>query len=115
MTPAFMGNALLRALRPSDFKILNAALTPIALEKAHTVFNPGEPASHVWFPKTGMISIVALDGKGTAIEVATVGHEGMTGFATVMGGENVSLRGDGPSPGERLGETPSHSLRSIWR
>ena len=48
-----------------------------------------------------MISIVALDDKGSAIEVATVGYEGMTGLSVVLGSETmiyssmVQVPGDG--------------------
>ncbi len=80
---------------------LRPALEEVALVKDHPIFLPGEPASHVWFPDNGMISIVALDDKGSAIEVATVGHEGMTGLSVVLGSETmiyssmVQVPGDG--------------------
>ena len=76
-------------------------LERVALVKDHPIFLPGEPASHVWFPHNGVISIVALDDKGSAIEVATVGHEGMTGLSIVLGSETmiyasmVQVPGDG--------------------
>jgi CRP-like cAMP-binding protein len=96
-----MANVLLRALAPNDMDALRPLLEKVALVKDHPVFLPGEPASHVWFPRTGMISIVALDHQGSAIEVATVGHEGMTGLSTVLGDETmiyssmVQVPGDG--------------------
>jgi CRP-like cAMP-binding protein len=80
---------------------IRPALEPVELVKDHPIFLPGEPASHVWFPNNGMISIVALDDKGSAIEVATVGHEGMTGLSVVLGSETmiyssmVQVPGDG--------------------
>jgi CRP-like cAMP-binding protein len=95
------GNALLRALAPDDMDALRPVLERVVLAKDHPVFQPGEPASHVWFPCSGMISIVALDDEGSAIEVATVGHDGMTGLSVVLGSETmifsamVQLPGDG--------------------
>ena len=65
------------------------ALEKVVLVKDQSVFLPGERASHVWFPASGMISIVALDAQGSAIEVATVGHAGMTGLAIVLGSETM--------------------------
>lgn len=96
-----MGNVLLRALAPDDMDALRSLLEKVTLVKDQPVFRPGEPAPHVWFPRNGMISIVALDDRGSAIEVATVGYEGMTGLATVLGDETmiyasmVQVPGDG--------------------
>jgi CRP-like cAMP-binding protein len=99
--PPYTGNALLRALLAQDLDAISPALEPVTLIKDHPIFLPGEPASHVWFPNTGMISIVALDHKGSAIEVVTVGHEGMTGLSVVLGSDTmiyssmVQVPGDG--------------------
>ena len=99
--PPPTGNALLRALAPADLEALRPALEAVALVKDTPVFQPGERASYVWFPTNGMISIVALDHSGSAIEVATVGREGMTGLAVVLGAETmiyasmVQVPGDG--------------------
>jgi len=87
--PSPLGNALLRALAPADFEALRPSLEDVALVKDQSIFQPGERASHVWFPTSGMISIVALGDQGSAIEVATVGREGMTGLAVVLGGETM--------------------------
>jgi CRP-like cAMP-binding protein len=99
--PPQEGNALLRALPAEDMDAIRPALEQVALVKHHPIFLPGEPASHVWFPNNGMISIVALDDRGAAIEVVTVGHEGMTGLSIVLGSETmiyasmVQVPGDG--------------------
>lgn len=99
--PPQEGNALLRALAAEDMEAIGPALEAVALVKDHPIFLPGEPASHVWFPNSGMISIVALDDKGSAIEVVTVGHQGMTGLSVVLGSETmiyssmVQVPGDG--------------------
>lgn len=95
------GNALLRALAPADMEAIRPLLERVALNKDQPIFQAGEPAPHVWFPTNGMISIVALDDQGSAIEVATVGHEGMTGLSVVLGSDSmiyasmVQVPGDG--------------------
>lgn len=99
--PPRRGNALLRALAADDMDAIRPALEQVALVKDHPIFLPGEPASHIWFPNNGMISIVALDDQGSAIEVVTVGHQGMTGLSVVLGSETmiyssmVQVPGDG--------------------
>jgi CRP-like cAMP-binding protein len=95
------GNGLLAALSPEDAAVLLPLLEPVRLVKDHPIFQPMEPASHVWFPDNGMISIVALDDEGSSIEVATVGREGMTGLSIVLGSQSmiyasmVQVPGDG--------------------
>jgi CRP-like cAMP-binding protein len=85
--PPPKGNSLLRALAAADMAAARPALEKVVLAKDQPIFASGEPASHVWFPDSGVISIVALGDQGSAIEVATVGHEGMSGLAVVLGGD----------------------------
>jgi CRP-like cAMP-binding protein len=108
--PPLRQNALLRALPAADREILRSSLEKVQLVKDHPIFAPGERAPHVWFPNSGIISIVALDDQGSAIEIATVGHEGMTGIATVLGGETTIYSAMVQVPGEgcRI-ETPLFS------
>ena len=54
------------------------------------MFAAGKPATHVWFTHEGVISLVAMDAEGEAVEVATVGREGMTGVALVLGSQTMT-------------------------
>lgn len=54
------------------------------------MFEGGRPAGYVWFPHEGVISIVATDAEGGAVEVATVGREGTTGIALILGSDTMS-------------------------
>lgn len=47
---------------------------------------------HVYFPDSGVISVVAVYSDGSIIEMATVGREGMTGFQEVFGATASSAR-----------------------
>ena len=83
-------NRLLAALPAESYRDLLPFLSYVDLIKGASIYSPGEPASHVYFPHTGIISIVALDIDGRAVEVATVGREGMTGLPYVLGGETMN-------------------------
>jgi CRP-like cAMP-binding protein len=87
---SYRGNWLLAAASDEDFNVLRPHLTPVQLVCGTPVFNAGQPASHVWFPYAGVISIVASDGNGETVEVATVGREGMTGVSLVLGSETMT-------------------------
>lgn len=84
------GNLLLAALSQEDFESLAPHLRLSRMVKSEPVFGRGLPSSHVWFPHEGVISIVAADADGETIEVATVGREGMTGVAQVLGSETMA-------------------------
>jgi len=83
-------NRLLAALAHDDFEHLRPHLAVVDLIQNEPVFDGGRPAEHVWFPHEGVISIVATDSEGGAVEVATVGREGMTGIAQVLGSDTMS-------------------------
>ena len=83
-------NRLLAALTSEDFNLLKPHLTAVELVQKDAVFAGGRPAEHVYFPYEGVISIVATDAEGGAVEVATVGREGMTGIALVLGSDTMS-------------------------
>jgi len=53
-----------------------------------------EPVRHVFFPNAGVCSVTATMNDGTAVEIATVGDEGMVGMAAFLGHE--------PMPGESM-------------
>jgi CRP-like cAMP-binding protein len=40
---------------------------------------PGDEVDHVYFPHSGMLSLLAVMRDGKAIETATVGREGVVG------------------------------------
>ncbi len=83
-------NRLLAALPARDLDLLSSHLDVAEMVQGAPVFAAGQPASHVWFPHEGVISIVAGDPDGDAVEVATVGREGMTGVAVVLGGQTMT-------------------------
>ena len=59
----------------------------------------GEPLRHVYFPNNGVCSVTAMMKSGAAVEVATVGNEGMLGLNAFFGGTSM--------PGESMVQIPS--------
>lgn len=85
-------NKLLSGLSIQDFELLQRDLTLTPLVLHESIFSAGEAAEYVWFPHEGVISLVAIDAEGEAVEVATVGSEGMTGVAVVLGSDTMTNR-----------------------
>lgn len=47
---------------------------------------------HVFFPDSGVVSVVAVYSDGSIIEMATIGREGFTGVKAVFGAKRSSFR-----------------------
>ncbi len=84
MSPPNFRNRLLRALSDSDLALLTPALEPLALELKHTIEQANTTIPYVYFPESGIISVVAVSGE-ERIEAGVIGREGVSGIAIIMG------------------------------
>ncbi len=65
--------------------------------------SPGEPLRRVYFPLSGVISLMTPLQDGTAIETATIGREGMVGVHAFLGGGPLgNAQAMSQVPGEML-------------
>lgn len=71
-------NELLDALSAADYALLRPHLTRVNLEQHTVLQQPETPIEHVYFPLSGMISLVASS-LGMEIEIAAIGNEGAIG------------------------------------
>ena len=78
-------NHLLRSLPPETLAPLLRHLTAVSLASGAMLHRPGEPIEHVYFPSSGMISLVATMENGASVEVGLVGSEGVTGSSVCFG------------------------------
>src|SRR5262249_56195732 len=72
-------NRFLAALPPDDFSLLAPHLRTIPLERGVMLHDVGEEIKHVYFPHTGMVSLVAVMQSGATVETATIGRGGVIG------------------------------------
>ena len=86
MQPVPERNRLLARLRLGDREKVVAKLTPVSLDVATVLFEPGVPVGAVYFPLDGVASLVTPMKDGTIVEVTTVGNEGLVGVPLVWGG-----------------------------
>jgi CRP-like cAMP-binding protein len=73
-------NKILKSLSPDEYRRLLSKMTLVELAKGRILCEAGEPAQFVYFPLTGVISLVSTSEDGDMIEVAMVGNEGVTGI-----------------------------------
>src|SRR4051794_37991128 len=57
-----------------------------------SLYEPNRPFDYVYFPETGVASIVIVLRDGTETEVAAAGYEGMVGLQLFFGAEITSGR-----------------------
>src|SRR5580765_5704912 len=85
-------NHLLAALPKADYQRLATHLEPIPLPLGWSVYEPGSPMEHVFFPTDGIISLLYVMENGASAEIAVTGNEGLVGIALFMGGESTPSR-----------------------
>ena len=50
------------------------------------------PLDHIFFPDSGVVSVLAVYSNGTIIEMATIGREGCTGVQAALGAKELSVQ-----------------------
>ncbi|MCA1656895.1 MAG: Crp/Fnr family transcriptional regulator, partial [Actinobacteria bacterium] len=94
---------MLRALPFEEYTHLADALEPVTLELRHTIFSPGKPIEYLYFPVDSVFSLLATVDGGSAIEVATIGFEGVAGLPAFLGVAE--------SPNDCFCQVPGRALR----
>jgi CRP-like cAMP-binding protein len=85
-------NRLLLALPASNLKRLMPELEQIHCQRGQVLMDADSPLDHIYFPESGVVSVVAVYADGTIIEMATIGREGCTGVQAVLGAKQSSVR-----------------------
>jgi CRP-like cAMP-binding protein len=76
---------LLASLSRAEASTLTPSLTVGSFEQGQVFAEPGDETEQVYFPHTGMISLLAVMQDGKAVETATVGNEGVVGALAGLG------------------------------
>src|SRR5713101_6336137 len=85
-------NRLLLALPSSNLKRLMPDLEHIRSQREQVLIDADRPLDHVFFPDSGVVSVVAVYADGSIIEMATIGREGCTAVQAVLGAKISSVR-----------------------
>jgi CRP-like cAMP-binding protein len=95
-------NRLLAALPVHEQERLLTRWERVSLAMAEPLIEPGARIEHVYFPLSGMYSMVVTMEDGSAVEVSTVGHEGLIGLPIFLGAECSPTKVFCQIPGEVL-------------
>jgi CRP-like cAMP-binding protein len=85
-------NRILLALPSRNLKRLMPELEQIHCQRAQILMNADSVLDHVFFPDSGVVSVVAVYADGNVIEMATVGREGFTDVQAIFGAKRSSIQ-----------------------
>ena len=110
--PPARGNRLLAKLPEADYLSFLPHLKPVTLAFDQVLYESHGPIEYAYFPTGAVTSALTVMEDGNAIEVATVGNEGVVGYTAAAGGKTSPNRvivqiGDG---GLRVGAS---ALRDV--
>ena len=84
-------NRLLASLKAQDLSLLRRHLRLVVIEQGEMLERRGHRVDAVYFPQTGLISLIVEMPEDRSVEVATVGHEGVVGIAAGLGSRLSSV------------------------
>src|SRR5580704_9257118 len=96
------GNQLLARLPPEEYQRILPRLQLVPLAFKQVIYEARSPIDYAYFPKRGVISALTVMEDGRAIEVATIGDEGMVGLPLLVGADTTADRVIVQVPGEAL-------------
>jgi CRP-like cAMP-binding protein len=88
----FRRNRLLNGLGAGDLARLQPNLKNVHLTLGKALHPVGGPIKHVYFPESGMVSMLTVMKTGEQIETAIIGREGVVGGWIAIDGRNTNTQ-----------------------
>ena len=103
LTEATRRNGLLARLSADRSATLLHAAEVVQLDLRQRIYESGSAIEHVYFPVTAVVSLVTVMSSGPAVEIATVGNEGLVGLPALLG--------EASSPARAFAQVPGAAVR----
>ena len=87
-----VSNRLLDSLPAAETALLKSQLKTVTMVQGTLLQEQGDQIGHVYFPQSGMISLLAVMKQGQSVEIATVGREGAVGAMSGFGSRHAFTR-----------------------
>jgi CRP-like cAMP-binding protein len=102
-SPNPIKNRLLAALPQEEYKHLLPHMEAVSLTFKQVLYDVNEPIEYVYFPQNSVVSLLNIMENGQAVEVGTVGNEGMVGLPVFLGARTI--------PGQAFSQVPGEGMR----
>ena len=83
-TQVAIGNRILTGLPREQFARLVPHLSTVHLERDEVLYITGDQIRYVYFPISGLMSLLATTESGSTVEIAMVGNEGIIGLPVIL-------------------------------
>lgn len=78
-------NRLLSVLPAEEIDSIKSNLELLSLAPGDVLYQSGDKIRYVYFPNTGMVSLLSVTEQGQTVEVGYTGYEGMVGLPCILG------------------------------
>lgn len=95
-------NRILALLSSAELERFAEHLERVPLSFKEPLYEQGKPIKHLYFPNSGVISVVTDMTDGEPIETGTIGREGVAGISAFLGARNSTSRVFCQIPGEAM-------------
>jgi CRP-like cAMP-binding protein len=95
-------NEFLSSLAEADFEALRPHLKPLELVHAAVLFETGGTIARVYFPTSGIVSLVITLENGGTVEAGMIGNDGVVGSSAALDGSLALNKAIVQSSGEAL-------------
>jgi CRP-like cAMP-binding protein len=106
---------VLAGLSAAEYHRIEPDLEPVSLNFGEIIYEFKGPIEHIYFPESGVLSMVGIAGNENLIEVGLLGHEGLSGLPLFLGIPNsanrVIVQGDGIAKRMEAGLARAHFAR----
>jgi CRP-like cAMP-binding protein len=102
-------------LPPEEYQRLLPRLEVVPLAMKHVLYEARTHIDYAYFPNRGVVSALTVMEGGRAIEVATIGDEGMAGLPLLVGAKTTANRVIVQVPGEAVRMTEDVLREEISR
>jgi CRP-like cAMP-binding protein len=100
--PRRTGNGFLDRTPAEERERLLAHCDRVSFGAREELYRPGASVEHVFFPLSGVYSLLLSAEDGRAVEAATVGSEGLVGLSAILGIDFNAMRATTQVPGSCL-------------
>jgi len=112
--PAAGRNYILRSLSPEEAALVRPHLEWTDLPYKTVFFRADEPITHVWFIERGCASLISTTPEGDAVEVGTIGNEGLVGTPVLLAADSAPADCEMQVPGAGW-SMPADAIREAMR
>ncbi len=79
-------NLVLAALPEADYRALRPQMEFVPLLCGQVLYQPSDVVTHVFFPTSGIVSLLTPLANGTSTGIALIGNEGVVGVSVILEG-----------------------------